>query len=423
MKKLLGILFAFMMSLGSAFAAELMDVPTDYWASKEIIYCIREGIIKPVSADSFMPELQVKRAEFNSMLLRTLGHRTVDVTGDGKKFSDVNAGYWGYEDILKSERLGLLYGYPDNTFKPDEEIIKAEVASIISHITKDAVTDVNILNQFADKDDIPSWAVNQFAKSVEIGIYVNYPDLAYLLPNKVLNRAEAAVILYKLRMAMGMVQEQYVAKEYVIGTEHLNIYPEASNHKVTVTNYRKIIQAGNVLSVNFAEKYNSKRSAEGNDVKFVFPKDVVTQEGSVLIPQGSIATASVATLQPQRALNKNAKVTLKFNSITLPSGETIPISGKVLDNDGILTASKLATFGKVAGYTLGSMAVGTGASIGIAGMAHPHNFGTAVAIGLPVSAGVGIVTGLLTPGLAYKANTNDSLYVELEQDVVLNEAL
>ena len=37
---------------------------------------------------------------------------------------------------MKSEELGLVYGYPDKTFKPDNKMIKVEVTSVMSHITK-----------------------------------------------------------------------------------------------------------------------------------------------------------------------------------------------------------------------------------------------------------------------------------------------
>ena len=420
MKKILTMIFAFFLTVGNAFAGELFDVPADYWAVKEIVYCIKEAIIDPIDANTFAPEGLVTRAEFNSMLLRALGHKQASVEPTNK-FTDVSTNYWAYNDIILSERLGLLYGYPDESFKPDENITKAETASIISHITKGYAQDASVLDQFMDKDDIPGWAINQYAKSIELGIYVNYPDLAYLLPNKNLNRAEAAVLLYRLRMAMGAVQEQYVAKEVFTGTEHLNIYPAAPNHKVSITNYRKIIESGNVLKVYFAERYNSKRSNVGDPIVFTFNEDVITEEGSLLIPSGSTARATVATLDKQKPLNKNAKVTLHFDEIKFPSGKTLQISGRVVDNNGILTASKLATFGKIAGYTLGGTAIGAGAGVGIAAIPHPKKFGTGVAVGLPVGAGVGLVTGLLTPGLPYKANEKVSLFVVLDEDVVVSE--
>ncbi len=425
MKRFLAAFFAVFMIIGNALsvtAAEITDLPADFWASKEAAYCIREGIIGLYEDNTFRPATEVKRAEFNSMLLRTLGHQPAEIK-DSKNFKDLNAENPYYSDIMKSEELGLLYGYPDKTFKPEGLITKIEVASIISHITKSSVKDVNILNQFTDANLIPDWAKNQYAKSIELGIYVNYPEPSQLLPEKVLDRAEAAVLFYKLRQAMGEVKEEYVAKEIIMGTEHLRVYPGAKSNQVTVTNYRKIIRTGNVVQANFARNFNSKASEVGQPVIMTFISDVKTEEGSLIIPKGSTLVGAVDTLVPQRKMNKNAKVTLVFHELTFPSGQKLPMSGKVLDNNGILTASKLQTFGKVAGYTLGGAAVGAGAGVAVAAIPNPKNYGTGVAIGIPVAAGIGLATGLLTPGLAYKADIKDALYIELTEDLVLEENL
>ena len=420
MKKFLSTLLIFFLAASNVLAAVSTDVKDDYWAGKEIEYCVNEKIINPDQNGAFNPEKEVKRAEFTSMLLRALGHAP-QLTDRKNPFADFSREYWGANDILKSDELGLVYGYPDNTFKPELPITKTEVASVISHITKDELKDINVLNQFADAGTIPAWGKQQYAKSIELGLYVNHPDAHKLLPDKNLNRAEAAVLMYKLKNSINVVKDEYVPpKEEVLKTEHLNIYPKASKNEVIITNMRKIILAGNVVKVNFAEKYNSNKSDVGSAVNFTFKDNVTTDEGTLLIPAGSTLSGYVQTLEPQKKFNKNAKVTLTFRELSTPSGQNVTVQGRVLDNNGILTAGKLATAGKVAGYTLGGAAIGTAASVGFAAIPSPQEYGTGVAIGLPVGAGIGLVTGLLTPGLAYKANPNDTLYVELTEDLSIN---
>lgn len=413
MKKFLSVLFAIFMLAGNAMAAVITDVPKNHWAATEIAYCIKEGIIKPYSDNSFRPEMPVNRSEFNSMLLRALGHLPVEIH-DKNKFKDLNNNHWAYSDILKSEQLGLLYGYPDKTFKPEVQITKAEVASIISHITKQSVENVGILSQFADGDKVPSWGKNQYAKSIELGIYVNYPEAAYLLPNKILNRAEAAVLLYRLRKAMGAVQEKYVAKSMNnSANEQLNIDDNNSNKNTLSTNFRKIVLEGNVLRANISENFGTRRSDIGEFLDFTFVNDVYTEEGALIIPKGSILSSVVESLDSQRTLNKNSKVSVTFNSITFPSGKTAPVQGRIFDSKGALTASKVATFGKIAGYTLGSAAVGVASGIGISAMPNPKKVAEKSS-DEPNNAE--LVTGLVTPGFTVKADVDASLFVELIQD-------
>ena len=78
MKKLLSVLFSFLMISGNAFAVTIKDVPANYWASKEIAGVVKSGIINIYADETFRPEAQVKRAEFNSMLMRTLGQKSGD---------------------------------------------------------------------------------------------------------------------------------------------------------------------------------------------------------------------------------------------------------------------------------------------------------------------------------------------------------
>ena len=66
------------------------------------------------------------RGDFVKMLTKTLGHENSEVKVQNP-YTDINALTKNYEAIMKSEELGLVYGYPDKTFKPEQEMIKAEV--------------------------------------------------------------------------------------------------------------------------------------------------------------------------------------------------------------------------------------------------------------------------------------------------------
>ena len=183
MKKILALLAVFFMMLAfnSANAAVYSDVPADFWANKEITAVVSDGVLPLLEKESFYPEKEVSRSDFNSALLRTLGHRMTTLS-ETNPFSDVVSSRADYGDILLSYKLGLIYGYNDGTFKPDRIMTKSEAASVISHITKDFKGDVKSLNAFTDKNSVPAWAKLQYAKTIDLGIYVNYPDADKLLP-------------------------------------------------------------------------------------------------------------------------------------------------------------------------------------------------------------------------------------------------
>lgn len=407
MKKFLSVLSAFLLMSGSAFALTLTDVTTEYWAAKEIAACVRDGVIRPYADSSFRPNVNVKRSEFNSMLLRALGHKPTEIQAKSP-FKDLKGNHWAFSDIMKSEEIGLLYGYPDGTFRPETLISRVEVASILSHITKNSLQDMSVLEQFVDSNDIPDWGKKQYAKSIELGLYANYPDLAKLLPNKPLNRAEAAVILHRLRMAMGLVKEQYVAKDAQVEQQKA----PAPTEKVSLLNFRRIVLAGNVVRAAFTGNIADL----DENLKFTFVNDVYTEEGNLLIPRGSVLNAEIKSLDSKEILDKNTKVSVTFDQILFPSGKVAPIQGHVFDRKGVLTAGKLATFGKIGSYTIGSAVTGVGSGIGVAAVSDPKKVGEG-------SADAGSVTGLVTPGLHFKADVEDSLLIELTQDLDLEENL
>lgn len=412
-------LFLMMTATSSAQAKELTDITADHWAAQEILTVINGGIMGITADGKFNPDENMTRADFNTTLLRVLGHRDNSNENDNI-FKDINEDYWAYGDILKSQRLGLIYGYGDNTFRPLNNITKSEVESIISHITEDTdYIDTSVLDVFADKNEIPAWAVERYAKAVDMGVYVNHPDKDKLLPNKNLNRAECAVILFKLRDALNNVKKEFVAEETVMGIEHLTVSPEAKTNEVKITNFRKIILAGNILKIRFAEDFSSKRYVDGTPVKFISQEDILTDEGRMLIPAQSQFIGKVSSLVPQKMLNKNAKVGFEINQIVLPNGEQIDFTAQTAQN---LTASKKASIGKLAAYTAGGAVIGTGAGVGLAaidGSRSGNKYGTAIAVGLPVGVGIGLATGLISPGLQYKCKVGEEVYIELLSDLVI----
>ena len=293
---------------------------------------------------------------------------------------------------------------------------KAEAASVISHITKDYKGNVKSLNPFTDKDSIPCWATKQFAKTIDLGIYVNHPDANELLPNKKLNRAEAAVLLYKLKNKIDTVQEKYVSNEVVEGVEHLDVTSKADCNEVQVTNQNNIILAKNIIKGYFYTYFSSKDAAVGDTVTFTAKKDIVTEEGTLVIPADTTMKATITSIEPKKWWNKNDKVTVEFESMTLPSGVCVPFKAEVLNNNGVLTENRWA---KPVGYTVGGAVVGGGVGVGIAGISCHDHYDNGVAIGAPVGAGLGLLTGLTTPGRTYKANDGDYVWLELTQDLVL----
>ncbi len=411
---------AFLLS-APALAADIADVEEAYWANAEINEMVSKDVMKLDENAKFNPEVSVTRGEFVAMLTKVLGHEDLEVKVQNP-YTDINALTENFDSIMKSEELGLVYGYPDKTFKPENKMIKAEVTSVMSHITKNVVAEESILSNFTDVDLIPGWAKNSYEKAVKLGLYVNYPDTLKFEPAREITRAETAVLLAKLSKSLDTVKEEYVAPEIsekTLGVEHLNVHKDAESNIVTVTNTRKIISSGNILKAEFADVYKSKNSQEGDNVVFAVRNDIVTDEGTTVIPANTKLYAEVEDKIDPKWFNKNGEVKINFTRMELPDGRTSEVNGYVHNNrDGYL---KESWWKKVAAWTAGGAAVGIGAGLGIG--IPEDKLGTGLAVGAPIGAGAGLVGGLVSKGVNYSARAGETVYIKLLEDVSINEDL
>ena len=414
--------------ISTAIAKDYTDVPDDYWAAEEIEDVVTKKIVPLYGDNTYRPLEKVPRVEWTGMLLRALGLSEAPITSE-PSYSDVTMATYGYPYIARSDQFGLIYGYTDGEFKPQRFITKVETASIMSHTTKDTEVNTDVLNQFADYQQIPQWGRIPFAKAIKYGLYVNYPLETELNPNRELNRAEAAVLLARLMKALGLVEDQYKAaddsaakaepeqpKEYVLSVEHLDDYGKAIVDRVSITNLRMIILAKNVFKVSFVESFNSTKHQIGDVITFYFKKDVVTKEGTLVIPANTKLYATIEELRDKKWVNKNAEVYLHFTKMVFPNGHEYPFIARVLNNDeGVLVENKWL---KPLEYTVAGAAIG-GAAIGLPIGESNHRSGDGMAIGFPTGAGVGLLAGFLTPGVNYKARANEDVFIELKVDCSL----
>lgn len=393
-------------------ATAIADVSQNYWAKKEIVQVVDDSIMC-LSGNRFNPEGNMTRVEFVNALLKVLSNENLNVN-ISNKFSDINNDTPNYENILRSQQLGLVYGYPDGTFQPNRTVLRSEAQSVISHITKDMKADASVLDQFKDAAAIPSWAKNVYAKTINYGIYVNYPDSRELRPNDNLSRAEAAVLLARLKDKLDLVKQEYIGATTI---EHLDVTKKAPSNEVKVNNIQNTIVEGNVLAVAFESKFKSEEHKAGDIVYFVNEENIVTKEGTVVIPAGSKFIAQINEIKDPRWFNKNARVYPQLSKIVLPNGKELAFNAKPFSKDYSLKEGPWMTTGKLVLCTVTGGAVGTGAGVGFAFIPDPTKIGTGIAIGAPVGAAVGLVTGLVTPGLEYHAKAGEEVQV-----ILLDEA-
>ena len=142
---------------------------------------------------TFRPQANVTRAEFVTLLNRVNHY---EFSEDGSRpFSDVLMGAWYYNDVMLSAQYGIITGYPDGLFVPDDPITRQDVCVMISKcLPSNSNFDLSSINKFIDKDEMAEYAIDSVAAAAALSIFNGRPD-GTLAPQEYITRADAVIVL------------------------------------------------------------------------------------------------------------------------------------------------------------------------------------------------------------------------------------
>jgi type IV secretory pathway VirB10-like protein len=146
------------------------------------------------------------------------------------------------------------------------------------------------------------------------------------------------------------------------------------------------VPSGTVINVEFGQGLSSERNQVGDTFRTRVTSDIY-QDGELVIPKGSEVLGEVAEAVPLKKIGGQAKLTLRFTDLVLPSGATVPIQASFLRQGRNETGRDAATIGGAAagGAVLGRVLSGRDRSRG-------------TLVGAILGAAAGAVIASRTPG-------------------------
>ncbi|MDQ6419535.1 cadherin-like beta sandwich domain-containing protein [Paenibacillus sp. LHD-117] len=172
------------------------DLPASHWAYDTIKELSAKGIVTGVTENSFAPNQDVTRAEFAALLARTLGLRASGET----TFGDVASDAWYADEVAAAYEAGIVKGFEDGRFAPDQTITREEMAIMIVRAFEHATgkkLDAGASATIADESSISEWALAQ-VKTALAAKLLNGRDNGRFAPADPTNRAEAAQAIHNL---------------------------------------------------------------------------------------------------------------------------------------------------------------------------------------------------------------------------------
>ncbi|MCI6666976.1 MAG: S-layer homology domain-containing protein, partial [Romboutsia timonensis] len=171
---------------------EVASPSTDFnvhWANTYIIDGMNKGWVDTTNV--FNPEKFITRAEFIKIVNRAFNITQIGQ----ENFSDVNPGDWFYDEVRIATNAGYINGRGDGTFAPYAPITRQEAAKIIGYITNKIDYNYTNISSFNDGSSVAQWAKPYVEGILKAGYMNGYAEDNTFKPNDNIKRAEAVTIL------------------------------------------------------------------------------------------------------------------------------------------------------------------------------------------------------------------------------------
>lgn len=174
----------------------------NHWAKDAVNDMGSRMVVTGATYDTFLPNADITRAEFAAIVVRGLG---LPVNAGTSTFTDVSADAWYAGVVNTAAAYGLITGFEDKSFRPNDKITREQATAILADAMKvtglgNTVTSANadaVLAGFADSASIGSWAKDSVVSTTEAGL-VSGRDGGKLMPKANITRAEAATLIQRL---------------------------------------------------------------------------------------------------------------------------------------------------------------------------------------------------------------------------------
>ncbi len=160
-----------------------------HWAESSIKRLVADGVIGGYSDGTFQPERSITQAEFATILVKAF---KLQATG-GKELRDTS-NHWAKNYISIVAAGGIINGYNPDTFRPDIQITREQMAVMIYRAAKLELDKDANGREFTDCKKISDWAKRAVANVSAKNIMIGYPDNSFR-PGARASRAEAVTII------------------------------------------------------------------------------------------------------------------------------------------------------------------------------------------------------------------------------------
>jgi len=313
----LAVLSVMLFNCAAQAAQTFTDITPDHWAYYYVKTLSDEGVVAGYPDGTFRPDNNITRAEFAAMTIKAL-HQDKAVIKSPYSFSDVPAEHWAYGAIQKAAYFDLVKGNSDGTFSPEATVSRAQVISIV----------VNALNV---PDLTPEDARKLLATSYSD--YKSVPDWIVVQAGK----AESLGILVKSPNDPKSLDANAPASRAEVAAFLQNMIVQVKLHPncklapktgegivldPTSKNGNIItIPAGTVLTIKMNEFLSTQKTPTGHLFISKTPDNYVSKDKYLLLEKGDKVLGQVLEVKKAKWFIRNGKLVLETKNIKTLNGQ------------------------------------------------------------------------------------------------------
>lgn len=310
------------------------DVARDHWAYRHIIDLKGKGIIAGYPDGTFRPDENVTRTEFAAIIVKAL-----DLYDKGDfypfQYKDVSENYWGYGVIQLATRYGLVTGTPDGYFLPNDPVRRIEVMMVIMNTLA-----LNELSFDAASEYLSSYedAEDVPAWAVERAGKCQQLNMMATRPEfdgKLMPMAPATRAEIVV-FVYNMLERVKIHPNKKIASELPKMADGYVLDNVYLDGSVAIIPAGTRLPLGIMTHTDSKEAQIGDVFIARALKHFVNKDSILLIPVGTRFVGKVEKVRKGMPIVRNAEMMLVLSNVLDESGEPASVFPAVADTKPVL---------------------------------------------------------------------------------------
>jgi len=316
--------FAFALTSVSAQQAKIFpDVAANHWAAAQIKELSQSGVIVGYPDGTFKPDDNVTRAEFASMAIRALGQEHTTVA-QPVNFTDITPDFWAYDMIQRALYFELISCPPQGkAFRPDDNVSHSEAVTVaVNALTTETIS---------------------VSKAKEV--LRKYTDLAttpesYLIPA---GKAEILSMNVNIPNKPLLLAANKPATRAEIAVLLKNMMVEAKlnpNRKLADAMRKKTgegfvvpqafvqgsigtIPAGSIVPIQVGCALSTQLSQNGQVYMAKAPSNYITKDKYILIYQGADIQGQVLDVRPGRLFIRNGVLVISTKDLVTTNDQRV----------------------------------------------------------------------------------------------------